>query len=68
MDKLKEFFTSSKMKTFYWQTGNGFLVILIGTLTAVNPDTLDPKMVFLLAGILSVLNIATKFINQNYIK
>lgn len=67
LKNLKTFFLSSKMKTFYWQTANGFIVILIGTLTTLKPDVVDPKMVIAIAGVLSALNWATKTINKTYL-
>ncbi len=64
---LKTFFTSKKMKTFYWQTCNGFGVILIGVLTTMQVDVIDPKHVIMIAGALSALNWATKTINKRYL-
>lgn len=64
---LKEFFLSSKMKTFYWQTGNGFLVILAGTLMEIKPDEIGATTLLLIVGAISVLNRITKEINKKYL-
>lgn len=53
------FLTSSKMKTFYWQTANGFLAILILTI-----GDLDWKFA---PALFSVLAIMSKHINKTYL-
>ena len=67
LEVLKDFFTQSKMKTFYWQTANGFVVILIGTLASLKPDELSGYSVLVVAGALAALNGLTKFINKTYL-
>lgn len=67
LENLKEFFISPKMKTFYWQTVNGFIVILIGYATTAQETVIDPIQVVGLASLLAILNFVTKYINQNYL-
>ena len=57
---LKDFVTSSKFKTFLWQTVNGFILLVI-----VGVTELDWQYVPVL---LAVLNGATKYINTTYLK
>jgi uncharacterized membrane protein len=64
---IKDFFTSSKMKTFYWQTLNGFIVVLVGTLTAINQDGVNGTVVLIIAASVSILNRITKEINKKYL-
>lgn len=67
IEQLKQFFTSPKMKTFYFQTINGFIVILIGYATTAQATVIDPMQVVGLSAALAILNFATKYINQNYL-
>ena len=64
---LKNFFTSSKMITVYWQTANCFVVGLIGVLTVIKPDEVNATVFLILGGCVAVLNRVTKEINKKYI-
>jgi len=67
LETLKDFFTSPKMKTLYWQTANGFVVILIGTLTVIQPEEVTATTFLFIAGGVALLNSATKHINKTYL-
>lgn len=53
------FLTSSKVKTFYWQTINAFIILIITYLADFNIAWVP----FAIAG----LNFLTKFINKKYL-
>ena len=59
LEGLVEFFTSSKMKTFYWQTADAFLAIVI-----VDVNELDFKFIPIIA---SGLMILTRYVNKQYL-
>lgn len=61
---LKDFFTSPKMKTLYWQTLNGFIVVLVGTLSGIKPDSVSPTTFLFIAAAIAVLNRITKELNK----
>lgn len=54
--EIKEILTSSKMKTIYWQLGNGLVVLAIMYITDI--DWVYAPIV------LPLLNTLTKYINQ----
>jgi hypothetical protein len=66
-ETIIEFFKSSKARTFYWQTANGFVLLIVAFLTQIQPDIIDTKALFFIAAAISGLNAATKYINQNYL-
>jgi len=59
MEQLKTFLTSSKVKTFYWQTANGLVLLLITYIAEVDWQYAVVAM--------PILNAITKWINQNYL-
>lgn len=59
MQKLKEFLTSNKAKTLYWQFAN--LAILFGITMITDLNWIYAPVA------LPFLNGITKFINQNYL-
>jgi len=56
MEKLKQILTSPRAKTLYWQMGNGIIVLAIMYITDIN-WVYAPV-------VLPLLNMATKYINQ----
>ncbi|MCK9370794.1 hypothetical protein M0R04_12865 [Candidatus Dojkabacteria bacterium] len=65
-DKIKGFLelvwlilTSPKMKTIYWQTFNGFIILVIAYLGEFNMAWVPAT--------LACLNFLTKYINQKYL-
>jgi hypothetical protein len=66
-EKIIAFLKSKQAKTFYWQSANGFVVLVIGLITTIQPDVIDPKGVLAVSACLAVLNGLTKFINKNYL-
>ena len=63
--KILDFLRSSVAKKFYWETTNGFILLLIGTITVIQPDIINPFLIALTAIGISVLNMITKYININ---
>jgi len=63
IEVLKWFFTQPKMKTLYWQSLNGFVVILTGTLAGIRPDQVDASVLLIISVAVAVLNRITKEIN-----
>lgn len=59
MEKLKEFLTSKKAKTFYWQTANGALSLVIVYIADIN-WVYAPM-------ILPILNLISKELNKKYL-
>jgi hypothetical protein len=66
-EKIIAFFKSTKARAFYWQTANGFVLLLIGLATTIQPDVINPAWALILAAALAGLNMLTKHINQNYL-
>ena len=66
-NKIIDFLKSSQFKAFAWQTTNGFLVLLIGLVTTIQPDVVSPAGVLIVAMALALLNAITKFININFL-
>jgi hypothetical protein len=64
---LKDFFTSSKMITVYWQGLNGTILALIGTLALIQPEQVDIKIFPLIGFGIALLNRITKEINKKYL-
>lgn len=58
---------SKPAKTFYWQTANGFIFLLIGVITVIQPDIVDPKLLLIASASISGLNALTKYINKTYL-
>jgi len=68
MKTILEFLKSKQAKTFYWQTGNGIIVLSIGLLTAVSDSgDVDARVLAMIPVIISGLNILTKYINKTYL-
>ena len=67
-DVMYNFFTSSKMKTFYWQTADSFLVILTGTLMLIKPDDVSGITLLIISACVAGLQRLTKWINVTYLK
>ena len=67
IEQLKTFFTQPKIKTLYWQSLNGFIVILVGTLMGIRPDSVDAKTILGISIAVSMLNRITKEINTKYL-
>lgn len=65
--KILEFLKSKQAKTFYWGTANGFVVMLIGLATFIQPDVIDPTQAFVISAVLAGLNGLTKYINKTYL-
>ena len=65
--KIIDFLKSKQAKTFYWTTANGFVVILIGIVTTIQPDVIDPKGILAISACLAILNGITKYINKTYL-
>lgn len=65
--KILEFLKSNQSKTFYWTTANGFIVLMVGMLTTIQPDVVDPKIVFAISGAIALLNGITKAINKKFL-
>ena len=57
---IKEFLLSNKAKTFYWQTANGVILLIIAYVTDISWVYAAPAI--------ALLNAATKFINVNYLQ
>lgn len=57
--KLKEILTSSRAKTLYWQIGNAVIVAVIIHITDIDWVYAPVALPF--------LNMATKYINQEYL-
>jgi hypothetical protein len=66
-EKILEVLTSKTSKTFYWQTANGFAFLLIGVITVIQPDIVDPKLLLIASATLAGLNALTKHINKKYL-
>ena len=66
-DKIIEFFKGSKARTFYWQTANGFVLLLIALATTIQSDVINSTGAFAVAAALAGLNALTKYINQTYL-
>ena len=66
-DKLLDFLKSKQAKTFYWQTANGTVALIIGAVLLIQPGVIDPKQSFAIAAALSGLNALTKYINKTYL-
>ena len=65
--KILEFLKSNQAKSFYWTTFNGFIVLMAGMLTTIQPDVVDPKVALALSASLAGLNALTKYINKTYL-
>lgn len=59
MERLKQFLLSSRAKTFYWQTANGFVALAIVFFADIEWQY-TPILI-------AVLNAITKYINKNYL-
>ena len=67
LEILKTFFLSNKMKAFYWQSVNGFVVILVGTLSIIKPEEVSAYTFMFIGGAIALLNMATKAINRKFL-
>ena len=67
MELLKDFFTSSKMITFYWHTFDSFIVVLIGTLTLIQPDEVNGSLLLVISMSIALLQRVTKEINKKFL-
>jgi len=61
------FLKSNQAKTAYWTTANTFIVLLIGLATTIQPDVINPTGVLVISALVALLNMATKYINKNYL-
>jgi len=62
-----DFLKSNQAKTAYWTTANTFIVLLIGLATTIQPDVINPTGVLVISALVALLNMATKYINKNYL-
>lgn len=65
--KILEFLKSNQAKSFYFTTINGFIVLMIGMLTTIQPDVINPKGLLAISGAIALLNAITKYINKTYL-
>jgi hypothetical protein len=65
--KILDFLKSAPVKTWAWQTANGFIFLLIGVITVIQPEIVDPKLLLIASATLAGLNALTKYINKTYL-
>jgi len=66
-DLVEFIINSPKMRTFYWQTLNTFIVMVTGFLAVIQPDELNAGVVLVLAGCTAGLHRLTKWINREFL-
>lgn len=68
LQDLVEFIINSpKMRTFYWQTINTFVVMVTGFLAVIQPDELNGWVMLVLSAIVAGLHRLTKWINREFL-